>query len=194
MDLFRGSFRRLGLLLLFSAACFAQGDDYAPENENVLLKTRPGKQLFKEDVQCGNYFWISVKAAVNGAPVLYYFYGDPAFGKNKVGLYRQDLYHPVVADQKDPPTVQVIRAQQGNIREIRVRLTAAELESSRACFPGLIARRRPHPESAGSGDSTPRAMQLSSAPPKASDASCRSCPVDGKHFSDSPIRCGAAPR
>ena len=125
---------RLGLVLLFAAACFAQRDDYAPENENVLLKTRPGKQLFKEDVQCGNYFWISVKAAVNGAPVLYYFYGDPAFGKNKVGLYRQDLYHPVVADQKDPPTVQVIRAREGNIREIRVRLTAAELASSKACF------------------------------------------------------------
>jgi hypothetical protein len=135
VDVTLGSVKRLGLLLLFSAACFAQGDDYAPENENVLLRTRPGKQLFKEDVQCGGYFWISVKAAVNGAPVLYYFYGDPAFGKNKVGLYRQDLYHAVVADQKDPPTVQVIRAQQGNIREIRVRLTAAELASSRACFP-----------------------------------------------------------
>ena len=135
MDLFRGNFRRLGLVFLFSAACFAQADDYAPENENVLLKTRPGKQLFKEDVQCGNYFWISVKAAVNGAPVLYYFYGDPAFGKNKVGLYQQRLYRAVVGEQKDPPTVQVIRAQQGNIREIRVRLTAAELASSKACLP-----------------------------------------------------------
>ena len=58
-----------GLMLLFSAFCLAQTDDYAPEKENVLLKTRAGKQLFKEDVQCGNYFWISVKAAVNGAPV-----------------------------------------------------------------------------------------------------------------------------
>jgi hypothetical protein len=126
---------RVCLLLVFSALCFSQADDYAPEKENVLLKTQPGKQLFKEDVQCGNYFWISVKAAVNGTPVLYYFYGDPAFGKNKVGLYRQDLYHAVVADQKDPPTVQVIRGPQGAIDEIRVRLTATEFESSRACFP-----------------------------------------------------------
>jgi hypothetical protein len=76
-----------------------------------------------------------VKAAVNGAPVLYYFYGDPAFGKNKVGLYQQRLYRAVVGEQKDPPTVQVIRAQQGNIQEIRVRMTAQELESSRSCFP-----------------------------------------------------------
>jgi hypothetical protein len=129
------SLLRTGVLVLFSVACFAQPDDYAPEKENVLLKTRAGKQLFKEDVQCGNYFWISVKAAVDGAAVLYYFYGDPAFGKNKVGLYRQDLYHAVVADQKDPPTVQVIRAREGNIREVRVRLTAEELASSRACFP-----------------------------------------------------------
>ena len=126
---------RPGLVLLFSALCFAQADDYAPENENVLLKTQPGKQLFKEDVQCGGYFWISVKAAVNGAPVLYYFYGNPAFGKNKVGLYRQGLYHPVVVDDKDPPTVQVIRGPQGVIGEIRVRMTAMEFESSRACFP-----------------------------------------------------------
>jgi len=121
-------------MLLFSAASIAQTDDYAPEKENILLKTRPGKQLFKEDVQCGNYFWISVKAAVNGAPVLYYFYGDPAFGKNKVGLYRRDLYQAVVAGQKDPPTVQVIRGQQGTIGEIRVRLTATELASSDACL------------------------------------------------------------
>ena len=135
MDLSLGRLRWLSLVLLFSAACIAQSDDYAPENENVLLKTRPGKQLFKEDVQCGNYFWISVKAAVDGTPVLYYFYGDPAFGKNKVGLYRQDLYHAVVAEQKDPPTVQVIRAPQGNIREIRVRLTAAELAASKDCLP-----------------------------------------------------------
>ncbi len=135
MDLFPGGGRRLGLALLFSVLCFAQADDYAPEKENVLLKTRLGKQLFKEDVQCGNYFWISVKAAVNGAPVLYYFYGDPAFGKNKVGLYRQDLFRAVVADEKDPPTVQVIRAREGNIREIRVRLTTAELASSKSCFP-----------------------------------------------------------
>ena len=135
MNVTAGLVKRLRLALLFSAACLAQTGDYAPENENVLLKTRAGKQLFKEDVQCGNYFWISVKAAVNGAPVLYYFYGDPAFGKNKVGLYQQYLYHPVVAEQKDPPTVQVIRARQGNIKEIRVRLTAEELASSRACFP-----------------------------------------------------------
>lgn len=128
-------FRWLPVALWFSAACFGQAGDYAPENENVLLKTRPGKQLFKEDVQCGNYFWISVKAAVNGAPVLYYFYGDPAFGKNKVGLYRQDLYRAVVDVQRDPPTVQVIRGQQGNIREIRVRLTAGELAASKDCFP-----------------------------------------------------------
>lgn len=126
---------RPGLVLLFSALCFAQGDDYTPEKENVLMKTQPGKQLFKEDVQCGGYFWISVKAAVNGAPVLYYFYGDPAFGKNKVGLYRQDRYRVVVAAQKDPPTVQVIRGQQGVIDEIRVRMTATEFEASRACFP-----------------------------------------------------------
>jgi hypothetical protein len=128
-------FKPLGLALLISASCFAQADDYSPEKENVLLKTRAGKQLFKEDVQCGNYFWISVKAAVNGAPVLYYFYGDPAFGKNKVGLYRQDLYRVVVAGQQDPPTVQVIRGPRGAIDEIRVRMTASELESSRACFP-----------------------------------------------------------
>ena len=127
--------RRPGFVLLLSALCFAQADDYAPEKENALLKTRAGKQLFKEDVQCGGYFWISVKAAVNGAPVLYYFYGNPAFGKNKVGLYRQDLYRVVVEYPKDPPTVQVIRGPQGAIDEIRVRMTATEFEASRACFP-----------------------------------------------------------
>jgi hypothetical protein len=125
---------RLGLLLLSSVFCFSQPDDFAPEKENVLLPTRPGKQLFKEDVRCGDYFWISMKAAVDGTPALYYFYGDPAFGKNKVGLYRQDLYRAVVIAEKDPPTVQVIRGPEGNIKEVRVRMTAAELAASMACF------------------------------------------------------------
>jgi hypothetical protein len=125
---------RFGFLLLFSIFCFSQSDDYAPEKENVLLPTKPGKQLFKEDVRCGDYFWMSVKAAVDGTPALYYFYGDPAFGKNKVGLYRQDLYRAVVVEQKDPPTVQVIRGPEGKITEVRVRLTAAELAASMACL------------------------------------------------------------
>ena len=74
-------------LLLVSAHCFSQTDDYAPEKENVIQRIIPGKQLYKEDEPCGSYFWKSEKADKSGAIALYYFYGSTEYGKGKLGLY-----------------------------------------------------------------------------------------------------------
>jgi hypothetical protein len=125
---------RYSIVLLLTAGAFAL-QDYAPDKENVVFKTQIGKQIHKEDVQCGDYFWRSVKADAKGIPTVYYFYGDPAYGKNKLGLYYQRLYKVVVDAQKDPPTVQVIRDGEGTLKEVRVRMTQAQLSASRVCFP-----------------------------------------------------------
>lgn len=127
------SIRRYVIALLLAAAATAQ-QDYAPDKENVVFKTQIGKQLHKEDVQCGEYFWKSDKADKKGVTALYYFYGDPAYGKNKLGLYHQSLYKVVVNAEKEPPTVQVIRDSEGNLKEVRVQMTAAQLKASKACF------------------------------------------------------------
>ena len=123
------------IFLLAAMCCLPQTNEYPPEKENVLLKTQPGKQLFQEDVRCGDYFWKSEKADKTGATVLYYFYGDPSWGKNKLGLYRIAVFHVVVDPEKDPPTAQIIRDQEGKLTEVRVRMTAAQREASKACFP-----------------------------------------------------------
>src|ERR1035438_603027 len=82
----------LGASLALAVCGFGQADQYAAGRENIVFKTVPGKQLFPEDVRCGEYFWKSDKADKTGATVLYFFYGDPAYGKNKLGLYKQKTY------------------------------------------------------------------------------------------------------
>ncbi len=120
--------------VLWAVALFAQAGDYPADQENVVFKTQIGKQINKDDVQCGEYFWKSDKADKKGVPTVYYFYGDPSYGKNKLGLYHQSLYKVVVDPAKDPPTVQVFRDGEGSLKEVRVRMTEAQLKLSKACF------------------------------------------------------------
>jgi hypothetical protein len=122
------------LVILWAAALLAQTGDYPADKENVVFKTQIGKQIDKSDVQCGEYFWRSEKADKKGVPTVYYFYGDPSYGKNKLGLYHQSLYKVVVNPEKDPPTVQVVRDGEGNLKEVRVQMTGAQLKVSKACF------------------------------------------------------------
>jgi hypothetical protein len=121
-------------MLTLAALGFGQTPDYAADRENPLLKTVAGKQLFPGDVRCGEYFWKSDKADKGGATVLYFFYGDPAYGKNKLGMYRQKSYKVVLDVRKDPPTAQVIN-KEGSFKEVRVQMTQAQFELSKACFP-----------------------------------------------------------
>lgn len=121
--------------LLCVAMCgFGQSGSYAADQENSLLKTIPGKQLFPEDVRCGDYFWKSEKADKGGAVIVYFFYGDPAYGKNKLGLYKQRAYRVVLNEEKDPPTAKVVN-EGGAFKELLLQMTKAQLEASRACFP-----------------------------------------------------------
>jgi len=121
-------------MLALALPAWAQTNDYAPEKENVVFKTQIGKQLDKDDERCGDYFWKSLKADKKGVPSIYYFYGDPAYGKNKLGLYHQSQYKVVVNEAKEPPTVQIIRDSEGNLKEVRVQMTEAQLKASKACF------------------------------------------------------------
>jgi hypothetical protein len=123
----------LGLALLVHG--FAQTDDYAPEKENTIQRTKPGKQLNKEDEPCGGYFWRSEKADPSGAIAVYYFYGSTEYGKGKMGLYQKVRYRAVVNDEKDPPTAQIIKDDHGIVKEVVIRLTRREFETSKACFP-----------------------------------------------------------
>jgi len=119
---------------LWLAVCgLAQSPTYPAEQENTLFKTVPGKQLFAEDVRCGDYFWKSDKADKSGATVLYFFYGDPAYGKGKLGMYKQKAYKVTLNEEKDPPTAQVI-LEGGSFKEVRVLMTKAQYESAKACF------------------------------------------------------------
>ncbi len=122
------------LAILWVAALSAQTGDYPADQENVVFKTQIGKQIDKSDVQCGEYFWRSEKADKKGVPTVYYFYGDPSYGKNKLGLYHQSLYKVTVNPEKDPPTVRVVRDGEGNLKEVRVQMTEAQLKVSKACF------------------------------------------------------------
>ncbi|HEV2445786.1 MAG TPA: hypothetical protein VGS58_07685 [Candidatus Sulfopaludibacter sp.] len=124
---------RICVLPALAACCLGQAGDYAPDKENALFKTVPGKQLFQEDVRCGDYFWKSEKADKNGATTLYFFYGDPAFGKNRLGLYKQKAYRVVVNEEKDPPTARVIN-ENGQFKEVLVQMTAAQWELAKGCF------------------------------------------------------------
>jgi hypothetical protein len=110
---------------------FAQGPNTSAEQEEAIQKTVPEKKLAKDDVQCGNYFWISKKT---GTTFLYYFFGSTEWGQGKMGYYQQSLYRVVVTGDKDPPTVQRIRDVKGNITEVRVRITERELAASGACL------------------------------------------------------------
>jgi hypothetical protein len=121
----------LFVVLISSTPFFAQNSDSSIEREEAIQKTVPDKKLAKEDVPCGNYFWVSRKT---GTTFLYYFFGSTEWGKGKVGFYQQSLYHVVVIDDKDPPTVQRIKDAKGNITEVRVQMTGRELAASGACF------------------------------------------------------------
>ena len=121
----------LFVVLISSTPFFAQNSDSSIEREEAIQKTVPDKKLAKEDVPCGNYFWVSRKT---GTTYLYYFFGSTEWGKGKVGFYQQSLYHVVVIDDKDPPTVQRIKDAKGNITEVRVQMTGRELAASGACF------------------------------------------------------------
>jgi len=124
------------IALLVSAQGHAQTSGYPPEQENALQKIVPGKQLYKEDQPCGAYFWKSEKAGRSGAVALYFFYGSTEYGKGKLGMYQQAKFHVVVNEQKDPPTAQAIKDRDGSLKEVKVQMTKAELQSSRSCFPG----------------------------------------------------------
>ncbi len=91
----------------------------------------PERKLDKEDVQCGNYLWISTKT---GTKFLYYFFGSTEWGKGRIGFYQQNLYRVIVSAEKDPPTVQRVTDSNGLVREIRIRMTGPELAASAACL------------------------------------------------------------
>jgi hypothetical protein len=121
----------LFVALIGSTPFFAQNSDSSNEREEAIQKTAPDRKLAKEDVQCGNYFWASRKT---GTTFLYYFFGSAEWGQGKVGFYQQTLYHVVVNDDKDPPTVQRIKDAKGNLTEVRVQMTGRELAASGVCF------------------------------------------------------------
>jgi hypothetical protein len=129
------------LWLLLSACCFAQAQtgDYPPERENAVQKIKPGKQLFKEDEPCGDYFWKSLKADRSGAVALYYFFGSTEYGKGKMGLYQQVFFRVETNEAKDPPTAQVVK-EGGTVKEVIIRMTRREWEAARACFPANPAK------------------------------------------------------
>ena len=124
------------VLMLMLGSPSLQSDEYAPENENVIHRTTPGRQLFKEDVQCGGYFWRSDKADRSGAITVYYFYGSTDWGKGKIGLYRQALFDVVVDENKEPPTAQLLTDSNGNTKAVRIRMTSREWAAAARCFAG----------------------------------------------------------
>ncbi len=119
-------------MVLVSTLGLPQGPDSSNEPEEAIQKTAPDRKLDKEDVQCGNYLWVSTKT---GTKFLYYFFGSTEWGKGKVGFYQQRLYRAVVNAGKEPPTVQRIKDSQGTVTAIRIQMTAKELEASVACLP-----------------------------------------------------------
>ena len=128
--------RAICLWLVSAACCISQTQtgEYPPERENALHKIKPGKQLFKEDEPCGQYFWKSQKADRSGATTLYYFFGSTEYGKGKLGLYQQVFFRVETNEEKDPPTAQVIKTDGGTVKEVVIRMSKRELEASHACF------------------------------------------------------------
>ena len=74
----------LAVSLLYSTAGLSQDAKQSTAAEEAIQKTAPDRKLDKDDVQCGNYFWISTK---NGTKFLYYFFGRKEWGKGKIGYY-----------------------------------------------------------------------------------------------------------
>ncbi len=134
---------KLACSVLLVCLAAAQTEDYPRERENALQRTTPSKRLFPEDVPCGGYLWKSEHKAELHMVAIYYFFGSTDYGKGKMGLYPQSLYHAVVNEQRDPPTAQVIIDTQsrgpwngGSVKEVRIQMTAKEYQSARQCFPG----------------------------------------------------------
>jgi hypothetical protein len=110
--------------LLCSTAGLSQDSNQSTAAEEAIQKTAPDRKLDRDDVQCGNYLWISTKT---GTKFLYYFFGSKEWGKGKIGFYQQNLYRVVVSAEKDPPTVQRVVDSKGMVTEIRIRMTGPEL-------------------------------------------------------------------
>lgn len=124
---------RLALCFLAAVLAAAQADDYPRERENKLHPTTPAKRLFPDDTPCGGYLWKSNHTAELHMVAIYYFFGSTDYGKSKMGLYPQKLYHAVVNEDRDPPTAQVVM-DDGSAKEIRIQMTSKEYEAARQCF------------------------------------------------------------
>jgi hypothetical protein len=122
------------LAALLSLAAAALFQTATPAGEQVILKTVAGRQLFPEDIACGDYFWRSEKADRGGAVMIYYFFGSPDYGKSKLGLYRRDRFRIIVDESRDPPTARVLTDDRGAFRSVEVRMTGRERSASAACF------------------------------------------------------------
>lgn len=123
--------RCLLVLSLLSGEGLCQDSQHSAPAEEAIQKTIPERKLDKDDVQCGNYLWISTK---NGEKFLYYFFGSTEWGKGRIGFYQQSLYRAVVSPEKDPPTVQRVMDSKGMVTGVRIQMTAAELVASSACL------------------------------------------------------------
>jgi hypothetical protein len=134
----RTTLSRFTLALLVTAHCSSQTPDYSPQNENALQKIKPGKQLYKEDEPCGQYFWKTLKATAVGPVALYYFFGSTEYGKGKMGLYPQPRYRVAINEEKDPPTAQAAFDSKG-LKEVRVQMTQREFDAAGQCFPAAPA-------------------------------------------------------
>lgn len=130
----------MGMKLAFCAllVCLAaaQTDDYPKDRENALHRTNPAKRLFPDDTPCGGYLWKSDHKDELHMQAIYYFFGSTDYGKSKMGLYPQNLYHAVVNEERDPPTAQVV-IDDGKTKEIRIQMTSKEYEAARQCFSAV---------------------------------------------------------
>ncbi|HTX34771.1 MAG TPA: hypothetical protein VME43_07115 [Bryobacteraceae bacterium] len=126
---------KLACSVLLVCLAAAQTEDYPRESENALQRTTPAKRLFPEDVPCGGYLWKSEHKAELHMVAIYYFFGSTDYGKGKMGLYPQSLYHAVINEQRDPPTAQVVM-EGGHLKEVKIQMTAKEYQAARQCFPG----------------------------------------------------------
>ena len=124
---------RLALCLCAALLAAAQSDDYPRERENQLHPTTPAKRLFPDDTPCGGYLWKSDHKSELHMTAIYYFFGSTDYGKSKMGLYPQALYHAVVNEERQTPTAQVI-SEDGHVKEIRIQMTQKEYDAASPCF------------------------------------------------------------